>query len=72
VNQITLFSFGYRGWDSAVPQLLQCIDEVEKSRGYAPAIFVDARLSRSVRAAGFDGNAFERAVGTSRYRWLDG
>ena len=71
MNPITLFSFGYWGWGSAVPQLVRCIDEVEKSRSFGPPLFVDIRISRSVRAAGFDGNAFEAVVGATRYRWLD-
>jgi hypothetical protein len=71
VSPITLFSFGYWGWGNAVPQLVEAIDAVEKSRGYAPLIFADIRISRSVRAAGFDGNAFEKVVGAARYRWMD-
>jgi hypothetical protein len=51
--------------------LIEAVDAVEESRGYQPAMFVDIRLSRSVRAVGFNGAAFEKAVGTSRYRWMD-
>ena len=72
MTSITLFSFGYWGWGNAVPQLVEAIDAVEKSRGYAPPIFADVRISRAVRAAGFDGNAFEKVVGPARYRWMDG
>jgi len=72
IAPITLFSFGYRGWGNAVPQLVEAIDAVEKSRGYAPPVFADVRVSRAVRAAGFDGNAFEKVVGPARYRWMDG
>ncbi len=54
-----------------MPQLVEAIDAVEKSRDYAPPIFADIRISRSVRAAGFDGNAFEKVVGVARYRWMD-
>ncbi|MBA2389236.1 MAG: hypothetical protein H0V67_03170 [Geodermatophilaceae bacterium] len=68
---LTLFSWGYWGWGSATKQLLEGVDAVETSRGYKPPMFVDIRLSRSVRAAGFNGNAFEKTVGPSRYRWLD-
>ena len=71
IAPITLFSFGYWGWGNAVPQLVEAIDAVEKSRGFAPPIFADIRISRSVRAAGFDGNAFEKVVGAARYRWMD-
>ena len=68
----TLFSFGYWGWGSAVPLLVEAVDAVEASRGYAPPLFVDVRISRSVRARGFDGPAFAHQVGAARYRWMDG
>lgn len=67
----TLFTWGYWGWGSATEQLIKAVDAVEVARGFKPPMFVDVRLSRKVRAPGFDGNAFENAVGTSRYRWLD-
>ena len=69
----TPFSFGYRGWGSAVAQLVEAVDAVEASRGCAPPLFVDVRISRSVRARGFDGPAFAHQVGASsiplRDRW---
>jgi hypothetical protein len=34
-------------------------------------IFVDVRLSRSVRAPGFNGNAFEKKLGPDRHRWMN-
>jgi hypothetical protein len=67
----TLFSFGYWGWGNAVPQLVAATDAVETARGFRPPLFVDIRISRSVRAKGFDGNAFAGVVGEHRYRWLD-
>jgi hypothetical protein len=67
----TLFSFGYWGWGSAVAQCVEAADAVEKARGFAPPLFVDIRISRSVRAKGFAGNAFAALAGESRYRWLD-
>ncbi|HEX4883110.1 MAG TPA: hypothetical protein VFX05_03155 [Casimicrobiaceae bacterium] len=67
---LTLFSFGYWGWGNAVPHLLHAIDAVEAARGYAPPLFADIRISRAVRAKGFDGDAFAREAGASRYRWL--
>jgi len=33
-------------------------------------MFVDIRVKRDVRAKGFSGAAFEKSVGSSRYRWL--
>src|SRR5207247_6757156 len=35
-----------------------------------PPLFVDSRIRRSVRAAGFTGPAFEKLVGPSRHRWM--
>ena len=71
MESLTLFTWGYWGWGTATDQLIQSVDAVETSRGYQPPMFVDIRLSRSVRAPGFNGRAFEKAVGASRYRWLD-
>src|SRR5262245_59263187 len=68
---LTLFSWGYWGWGSAVKKLIEAVDAVESARGFEPPMFCDIRLSRSVRAAGFAGSAFENAIGTARYRWLD-
>jgi hypothetical protein len=69
---ITLFSFGYWGWGSATRQLVKAMDAVEKSRGFDPPLFVDIRISRSVRAKGFNGTAFEKIVGQDRYVWMEG
>ncbi len=71
MEPLTLFTWGYWGWGTATDQLVQAVDAVEASRGYEPPLFVDIRISRSVRAPGFNGRAFERTVGSSRYRWLD-
>lgn len=68
---LTLFSWGYWGWGRATQQLIKAVDAVENSRDYQPPVFVDIRLSRSVRAEGFNGSAFERTVGASRYKWMD-
>lgn len=67
---ITLFSWGYYGWGNHTPQLLEAVDAVETSRGFQPPIFVDIRIRRSVRAAGFTGPAFERLLGQDRHRWM--
>lgn len=72
MEPLTLFTWGYWGWGTATNQLIRAVDEVEASRGYQPPMFVDVRLSRSVRAPGFNGRAFENALGKSRYRWLEG
>lgn len=67
---LTLFRWGYEGWGSSVPQLLQVTTAVEKARGFLPPVFVDVRFSRSVRAAGFREKAFEKTLGPERYRWM--
>jgi hypothetical protein len=33
-------------------------------------LFVDIRIRRTVRAKGFQGNAFEKLLGPSRHRWM--
>ena len=68
----TLFSWGYYGWGNHTPNLVEAVDAVETSRGFEPPIFVDVRIRRSVRAAGFKGPAFERLLGerTTRHRWM--
>lgn len=71
INQLTLFTFGYEGWGSSTEQLIEAVDAVEASRGYQPPIFVDIRLSRSVRAPGFIGESFAKTVGRERYRWME-
>jgi hypothetical protein len=66
---ITLFSFGYWGCGSATPALVDAIDEAESNRGYEPPLWVDVRISRSVRAAGFRERRFEDLL-RSRYEWM--
>jgi hypothetical protein len=69
-NHLVLFSWGYWGWGNATAELIRAVDAAEASRGFEPPIFVDIRIRRSVRAKGFTGGAFEKAVGLSRYRWI--
>jgi len=66
----TLFTWGYYGWGNHTPNLVKAVDAVETSRGFQPPIFVDIRIRRSVRAAGFTGPAFERLLGQDRHRWM--
>jgi hypothetical protein len=61
---------GYYGWGNHTPELVEAVDAVETSRGFQPPIFVDIRIRRSVRAAGFTGPAFERLLGQDRHRWM--
>lgn len=41
---------------------------MEESRGFRPPLFADIRFSHSVRAEGFKGDRFEKALGSKRYR----
>lgn len=70
MEPITLFSWGYWGWGNATPQLVEAVDAVEAARGFRPLLFVDVRVSRSVRAVGFRDRAFEQHMGHERYRWM--
>ena len=64
------FSWGYRGWGPYTRELVDAVDLVEASRGFAPPVFVDVRIRRSVRAPGFRDGAFEALLGAARYRWM--
>jgi hypothetical protein len=66
---VTLFSFGYWGTGSATPALVEAVNEAEALRGFEPPLWVDIRISRSVRAAGFRDAAFEKLLGT-QYVWM--
>lgn len=66
---ITLFSFGYWGSGSATRELVEAIDAGERSRGFEPPLWVDVRIQRSVRAAGFRDDAFAQLLG-DRYVWM--
>jgi hypothetical protein len=66
----SVFMFGYWGWGNNTRALVNAIDSVEVSRGFKKPIFVDVRIRRNVRAAGFNGKAFEDIVGKSRYIWM--
>jgi len=67
---ITIFAFGYYGWGNHTSQLVKAVDAVETNRGFQPPLFVDIRIRRSVRAAGFTGPAFEKLLGQDRHRWM--
>ena len=69
---LTLFSFGYEGWGSRTQTLVETVDAVEAARGFAPPLFVDARLRRAVRAIGFRERNFEKLLGPDRHCWLRG
>jgi hypothetical protein len=67
---LTIFSWGYEGWGNATRQLVRSFDLAEAYRKFAPPIFVDIRMNRSVRAVGFRDHAFEKLFGHERYRWF--
>jgi hypothetical protein len=46
------------------------VDAVEQGRGFDPPVFVDTRISRSVRAVGFQKDTFARMLGSGRYLWM--
>ena len=66
----TLSTWGYYGWGNATPQLVEVVDALERDRGFQPPLFVDIRIRRTVRAKGFQGNAFEKLLGPDRHRWM--
>ena len=66
----TIFTWGYHGWGNHTSQLVEAVDAVECSRGFEPPLFVDIRIRRTVRAKGFQGNAFEEPLGQDRHRWM--
>jgi hypothetical protein len=70
MEKTTIFTWGYYGWGNHTPQLVEAVDAAERSRGFEPPLFVDIRIRRTVRAKGFQGNAFERLLGQDRHRWM--
>jgi hypothetical protein len=70
MKPLTAFTWGYWGWGNAAPQLVKAVDALERARGSKPPLFVDIRLSRSVRAPGFRDHAFEKLLGPKRYLWM--
>jgi hypothetical protein len=71
-SELTLFSWGYKGWGNATDKLVEAVDAVERSRGSGPPVFVDVRAKRGGRAEGFKDNTFRDFVGEARYRWMKG
>jgi hypothetical protein len=67
---IESFMWGYWGWGGSTKELVLAFDAAERERGHEPPVFVDVRIGREVRAVGFRGDAFEKRLGETRYRWL--
>jgi hypothetical protein len=65
----TLFSFGYWGAGSATRALVHAFNDAEALRGFNHPLWVDVRISRSVRALGFRERTFEYLLG-SHYAWM--
>lgn len=70
MSTTTIFTWGYYGWGNATSRLVEIVDAVERGRGFTPPMFVDIRIRRTVRAKGFQGNAFEKLLGPDRHRWM--
>lgn len=71
MTPLEMFTFGYWGWGNETPKLVQAVDAVEQARGFGPPVFVDVRISRSVRAVGFREKALEKLLGSDRYIWMN-
>lgn len=69
---IEAFMWGYWGWGGSTRELVDAFDAAERQRGYDTPAFVDIRIRREVRAAGFRGDTFGKLLGTDRYVWLQG
>ena len=67
MTKTTIFTWGYYDWGN---HTLQLVEAIERSRGFEPPLFVDIRIRRTVRAKGFQGNAFEKLLGQDRHRWM--
>jgi hypothetical protein len=67
---LALFSFGYWGWGSETPLLLDATRAVEEARGFIAPCFVDVRALRGARAAGFREKLFEKLAGPDNYVWM--
>lgn len=64
-----MYSFGYWGCGQATEDLVKAVNAAEHARGFTPPLWVDIRIRRTVRAAGFSGDAFEKLLGP-RHRWI--
>jgi hypothetical protein len=69
-DRLTVFSWGYHGWGSAVPQLAKVTAAIERKRGFGAPLFVDVRYNRRVRAPGFRETEPEKRFGPNRYVWM--
>jgi hypothetical protein len=65
----TLFPFGYWGSGSATKALIRAIGQAEALRGFELPLWVDIRISRSVRVAGSRDSAFAELL-KARYVWM--
>jgi hypothetical protein len=68
-TQELMFSFGYWGQGGATRELVTAVNAAEAHRGFAPPLWVDIRISRSVRALGFRDGAFAQLLG-AQYVWM--
>lgn len=70
MKSITAFTWGYWGWGTHAREFIRGVIDVECARGWGPPVFADIRHSRSVRAANFRDNTFEKLCGRNNYVWL--
>ena len=70
MRRLEAFTWGYWGWGTHTSDFVRAADIIERARGKRPPIFADIRFSRTVRAPGFSGAAFQETVGIKRYRWM--
>lgn len=66
---IEVFTWGYWGWGNHTNLFVKHVDKLEAERGYDPPHFVDLRISRGSRSAGFKEAAFAEVVTNERYTW---
>jgi hypothetical protein len=69
-NKIGIFSFGYWGWGNRVPELRRTFLQHNKAYRGRGLIWVDIRIRRTVRAAGFNGDTPRKLLGPGSYVWL--
>ena len=71
MTPVALFTWGYTAGAIIRPNSSGPSTSSRRAEDCSP-VFVDIRTRRSVRAVGFKGPAFERLVGPSPHRWMNG
>ena len=68
-ESVGVFSFGYWGWGSRVPEMHRRALQVNREARGRGIKWVDLRIRRNVRAKGFNGKAPEQLLGKA-YSWI--